>query len=423
MKRKLNMGLALVILLCCFSPSAMASENDSYYRWIDVLAYGGANGSDNNLVVYNSGTKLTFELPVNTSLSLVDIVIQCTGSGFSKAYLMLDGRDTQYNLSITNLGSNLYRLSGNLGQVARNKLHLYFVTPGVSYFTFLNFRIASGNHLSFEATGQMYASSNGHASGWLNQSTFATALTYTIPDNYPVLMEQVDFTASFVANGWKNYDSVDFNVQLTASSIYSITCMQGDVSLDFTCSYLDVSTGTWFTEEFDPETQLYITQTHNGEFNLTIHMDLSKCNRANSDMPQITIKGNHFTWNPTPCTIRLYSVVGFVQHYEEEADTFFLRRIMNMLTQYFGLGSDTAEEQKNEMQQQAESLQQGVNELNKLEKPDLHTLTTPDLSQTQQGLSVVATVFTHTVNNEYVGFIFLLVAILGIMSYLLYGRG
>ena len=406
MKRQLNMGMALIILLCCLSPPAMAAESVYEDMFFDVLAYGYPNDGSSVNIYGTDSAECYFRLPFVKAVRYVDIIVQVPGvtSGLTA---QVGGPAIKRDLTCEVINNTTWRIYGNTSY-SSSVFYLYFQASGLTSVIFKSVRVSFDPLDSVMVEGYCEVSS----------TSFSGTIHYVPTDD----INHRQFLAGEVADGnvltcflyteeWTKFDYIDFQLMFICSNINSISCVMGSEIVPCEVSYLEPT--IW------SETENYIT----------IRIDTRYLDRTVDDYPMVIIEGLL-----TPSAYNMVSVVnicGYAVSSSGNLLTILFRDLSTKLAGWFGalqtaLSGDTTsgDSFKEDVAPEIDSLDKGVAELDKLEKPDLDSaLGNVDMSQTQEGLGLVNIILTSTVSSEYFGFIFLLVATLGIISYLLYGRG
>lgn len=272
MKRTLIVFVVCCICMSLAVPYASATtfgtmSNDGF--WFDLMPY--INKS--YITFSNPGEiKVNFDPAPITNYNNVDILFYTDSTDFAV------GSSTSY-LSVYEIGFQLYRAVGNLKNPTSSKTAYFYFEPKDGSFLSVISCSVSLQAFSYYDIGYSYSLVNRSYSGTFDHAVGAgsvsTDLSMGISD--PINYSRSSFYIKInpYMDDIRKYDFLNFNLSLTCANIYSIRCIQHNVSIDFSTNFINPDGGT------DNHTRY-----------LQIFVDLSKIDRLSSYPLSVYIDGD-----------------------------------------------------------------------------------------------------------------------------------
>lgn len=426
----LILALILVQLPHLFVVEARAASSDDA-GWIELLDYGGPNGTDSYFYTLSSGNNsVKFLMPTIMIPRYVDIIFTCQdGSLGVFPSVFQDYFKGPIALTCVHVTGNIYRAYGSFTAEFADHLKLIFNAQYDYYVNFISVRVTSSN---------VFVEDLPFSADFSIDGTHKLSLSY--PDN-PIGTVSTSggfgtlYTAYFDLDTWRYVDRFDIIVGLSVSSIDSISLMFNGGTLPLEYQYISSDIGG----EHD--------------FILSLSADLSGVDRSSGDTPCIVISG----YSNTPATsgvsigynfFTLYSSCGYLSTPSLDPDVYYSKIMIGYIKEIFsgespgnqsvlsaisdaadkiaaafsaGLASTgEGEVVKLKGSQIGGEISAGQAQLDSVNKPSGVDITAVD-SLGAVGFTGNTTYLTQIVNTPYIKDVFVFVAILAVVSLVLFG--
>lgn len=266
MKRALPF-LLILALICVQLPHflavpAQAAETDELSVSYNLLDYNVPG----RITASPTGSYSFSVLPVNPIvLNYIDIVIY-TVSTPSSAYI--DASYATFNLDITSIGEGFYRLSGNANSAGFSTFKLVVTLSWSNYFSIVRANVTTSSGYVFDTNAD------------IDLTTPAGDYSYSYSPGDTGALKHISYSGSYLDTEfnmfiefpkWQNFDYIDVQLYICASSIQSIGAFYGGQSL-----VCDVST-------------IENSNTVGGYYYITVRIDVR--NLSPGDIPNLLITG------------------------------------------------------------------------------------------------------------------------------------
>lgn len=352
----------IVFVVCCICmglavPYASATtfgtlDNDGL--WFDLMPF-----INNSYITFsNSGQSVvSFDSAPTTNYYNVDFLFYTDSTDFRVA------TPTMY-LTVYKIDDQLYRAVGNfIGKNQNRGPYLYFNHNNGSFLSVISCRMSLQDFSYYEIPYSYSISNRSYTSSDFTHSVGAgsvladLAMGISDPVNYARSKFFIYIKPSI--EDIKKYDYLNFNLSLKCANIYSIRCMQGYVSIDFSTNFINPDGGS------DNHTRY-----------VQISVDLSKIDKSSSYPLSIYIDGDFAEHDPS--TVYFNPAMGYLSVNDNSLQSWLSALFVN-LRSWFST--------------QFNKLDQVISELKILNGRDSEAITA---QQTQEEINV-------SVNNQLVG--------------------
>lgn len=362
MKRFITVPVALLLALVLVVP---VSADELYNPWTDLMDLTTVNGSGSNYFAFYKSTTINIDAGYESVVSYIDMVWFCGYGAPDSIYLWRSNSSSgRLPLTIKRLGtSNFYRVYGNVGGYTLRNLK-FDITSNTAYS-------GTSSYRSYEIRSCRIAGSI---------ATYNLSMSYSAfpePDSQysknvwfdPVVDFEyglpIPYTFEITPDDWALYDYLDIFISTQAATIDSVSVHHNGRAIPFTTSDHGTS---------------YAGQTSQGTYDgvvlpdsfMMLHVDLTTIQHSSNVAPTIIITG--FINNGQPASIGWDSAIGYIRDAERGGVLHWFNQAKEFLTSLFSPSDPEAEDFGSSMESQAGDLQDAIDEMDQVTKPDVDDL-------------------------------------------------
>ena len=411
MKRLFSLVLALALISVLPLP---VSADELYNPWTDILDLTTVNNAGTNYFAFNKSTTINIDAGYESVVSYIDMVWFCGYGAPDSIYLWRNNSSSaRLPLTIKRIGtSNFYRVYGNVsGYTLRN--FKFDITSNTAYSgtsAYRSYEIRSCRIAGTIATydvGMSYIVSPDPAEEWSKNVCFdpLVDMEYGIATPY---------TFQIIPDDWALYDYIDILVSTQGATIDSVVVEHNGRAIPFTTTDHGTSyAGATFTSDYDGAIF--------GDSYTMIHVDLTTIQHSSSISPTITVTGfyNNGIW----ASVGWHSAIGYVRDAERGGVLHWFNQAKEFLTSLFSPADPDADDFCSSMESQAGELQDAVEEMEQVTKPDVDDL---DISLDEYmdaaDMAPVNGVLTAIFSNDIVVSMLLIALTCAFAAYALFGK-
>lgn len=410
MKRYVTVVLALILVLAFAVPVSAAADSG----WIELLEYSAIQANGENWFTM-SGTSGSVSISVQGEKRLrkVDILLwNPTGQRPSAASCSVGSKTT--NLEVFAIGANLTRIVGYLPDSFYETIRIDLKKNTTSSQTYevLSWKVTPVGVQEFLCDASVYMKS------------FGVSGTYGVPYDIPLYFDGsesgsdgADYIARIDVLDWEKYDSLSIWGSVTSASIESIRASIDTTALDYVVNFIDAEAYE-FAVDGDPT---YWVTSEWGKYLFNITIDLSGVDRSLTQSPLLVyITGSY------DLTVQAYFNCQYVNGSVTTADTSNVSwwyRFTTFMTSLFSPADSDAEDFGSSMESQAGAMEDAVDELDQVTKPDVDDL---DISLDEyidgDGMAPVNGVLTAIFSHDMVVTMLIITLTCAFASYALFGK-
>lgn len=411
MKRFITVPVALLLALVLAVP---VSADELYNPWTDLMDLTTVNGSGTNYFAFNKSTTINIDAGYESVVSYIDMVWFCGYGAPDSIYLWRNNSSsTRLPLTIKRLGtSNFYRVYGNVGGYTLRNLK-FDITSNTAYS-------GTSSYRSYEIRSCRIAGSI---------ATYNLSMSYSAfpePDSQysknvwfdPVVDLEygmpIPYTFEITPDDWALYDYLDIFISTQAATIDSVSVHHNGRAIPFTTSDHGTS---------------YAGQTSQGTYDgvilpdsfMMLHVDLTTIQHSSNVTPTIIITG--FINNGQPASIGWDSAIGYIRDAERGGVLHWFNQAKEFLTSLFSPSDPDAEDFGSSMESQAGDLQDAIDEMDQVTKPDVDDLDISlDEYMDDDGMAPVNGVLTAIFSNDIIVTMLIITLTCAFASYALFGK-
>lgn len=397
MKRILSLVLVFVSIFGILAIPARAAEEVDYL--MELTEYGTMDDSGGFSRTLTSGnSKFFFRLPSYGMVYYVDMVLTCEFYPPDAVSCTING-EGYHTLNLVNISGDLYRVYGEAKGLGSTITFQFDLSGVMMPVTVHSCRVSLIEVSQFDITGECYLESTSGYSDTIYYNSADEINSRTLSStgqNIKLLLTGDD---------WKKYDFLDFQILVTAADIHSISAYCGDLILPVEHSFIAVST--------DRRDSFYVT----------MRVYIGDIKRTTSDVPTVRVDLNESGTNQTYISVE--GMAGLIQDADANVFTHWFRKIVNGLDHILAAlqYSEGSSDLKDKVSQSQEDLDEIGDVMASVTKPNPDDVDV-DISDivSNNDLSVSSSMLTHVFDSEYVGSMFIIVAILATVSFVFYGK-
>lgn len=402
MKRLLTVAVALILAVAMAVPvSADADDN-----WTQVLSYSTVNNSGSNYFVVNQSSTVFLELPSRTYAVWIDMLVSTSDMDLQSVSSIWNGSATA--LTCKKVETGLFRVYGRLSYHTYTQLSLQFKCAGTGYYELLSCRICSLSADGSAAQAQVVLTSS-----WESLQG-GTAQILTIGADPDLNAEMLSYEAVITVKDAVKYDSLTIYGSVNYASINSIRATYQGIALEYSVNFIDVESEGAFWVEPGYEVSAF------GKYIYAINIDLSQINRSNEAYCLVYLGGDFNSL--VGMEFNCQSAMGYVQ-VADTSDATWWTRFTKFMTSLFSPADSDAEDFGSSMESQAGAMQDAVDEMDQVTKPDVEDL---DISLDEyidgDGMAPVNGVLTAIFSHDVVVTMLIITLTCAFASYALFGK-
>lgn len=434
MKRLLCFVLCFTLLFACVvssSGSAAAASDDELFRSISVLDYDMPGDGNISAVMLKSDTPYTyFDLPFTYGLLYFDIIIE-TRSAPSAVYIR-GHTGNLFPLTFKHIEGYKYRCYGvpsNTVNSSRLGFQVDFSSDSF-YVNFLKFDAYTVSDPAVDDLGEMWVTPDANLTpAWQTMGNPGESIGMNLynwaRDGYQ------DYEARFSCVNWRNFDYIDFKMELRVSTIKSIIAQvrstNSSISIPFEISWLDgsamsnnefIANGEWVSDMQQDSADT--------TFVVTMRLFIPEYARSSGSLI-ISFNGEYPSTGSSSATI-LHNVTGYYITDVPDPQLTKLDQIRISIEQSLSSSSEdnaTAESFQESMQSQSESIAQNQDTLNSVERPDASSVGEIASAGTvldAGGMGLLVQMISPITHSQKYLAILTLVSALALVSYVFFGK-
>lgn len=348
MKRLIRIVALILVLVTVFMLPASAAEIDGGVDpFVDLLDYGYIlNGTGYLSTSVPANGTFHYQLDTVMMLSYIDVTMSIKGVVPTAIKGTFGG--STFNLTLLNIGSDLYRAYGRAYSASGSgSISFKFTSTGISRVTICGFKASVGYYTSVAETGRI--AYEDPATGIVYTSEMPSAgsktsliLSYDPATDFSGYADTyvVDLYAYF--DDWKLYDYGQMSLKITGlTAISSIAVQIGNTYVPFEMSYVFVDNGPdnylngSVYLDGEPHSGLVGNYTETSDVYLTIRADFTGLQRNLTDTPTVRIFGSQI--KARSCVYTLLSYDGIVT---QQGASWFQRLQFSLSNFFFTLSAD-----------------------------------------------------------------------------------
>lgn len=411
MKRYVTVVLALILVLA-FAVPVSAAPADS--GWIELLEFSAIHPNGENWFTMSGSTgSVSISVQGEKRLRKVDILLwNPTGQRPTAASCSVGTKTT--NLEVFAIGANLTRIVGYLPDAFYEniRIDLKKSTSSSQTYEVLSWKVTPVGVQEFLCDASVYMQS------------FGVSGTYGVSYDIPLYFDSSEsgsdgaaYLARIDVRDWEKYDSLSIWGSVTSASIESIRASIDTTALDYVVNFIDAESYE-FAVDGDPT---YWVTTEWGKYLFNITIDLSGVDRSLTQSPLLVyITGSY------DLTVQAYFNCQYVNGSVTTADTSNVSwwyRFTTFMTSLFSPADSDAEDFGSVMESQAGAMEDAVDELDQVTKPDVDDL---DISLDEyidgDGMAPVNGVLTAIFSHDMVVTMLIITLTCAFASYALFGK-
>lgn len=416
--KRLILFTVVVALISVLAVPVYAS-NDS--GWIELLEYSSVqDDGDNDFIVNGTSGSVTIPILGEKKLRRVDMLILTpSGHRFTSASVTAGGSTT--NLDVLAVGGFLTRVVGYIPNTSYKQLTVNFKKSSTSPQTYevLSCKVTPIGVQEFVVTATVY----------FNGATYSTGrnidIAGTTPDNHISTMYQMRIDVK----DWQKYDSLSVWGSIDAGSIDSVRASVSTTALSMNVNYFQANdSGGWTDIVMDvnpstggiDNTGAQLETPFYGKYLYALEIDLTNVDRTLTDPLYIYITGHYD--DMFGATFNCQYVNGSVVT-ADTSDVTWWNRFTSFMTGLFSPSDPDAEDFGSTMESQAGELEDAVDELDQVTKPDVDDL---DISLDEylggDGMAPVSGFFDAIFSNQVLVTMLIIALTCAFASYALFGK-
>lgn len=261
MRRYTRIFALILALVTVFVLPVSADDFDNLDGWMNVLEYDTVNSSGSNTFTNSGEFVAKFYFPYQTSLGTIDAVIWS-----SRSFTVTNNNDDP--LTVTYLGSNLYRVYGSSPNWHSSYLYLKFVVSSSASMQIKSLYMANSNYIHVTEVGTLTVGSSSYT-----MASSTSSVTHNFSESGISGYGQ-SYRAFFSSSNWKKYDYLDFYIRAWVGSLDSISCSFAGIAVP--CSYSYIASDDWEFSNY---------------YNLLVRVDVRGLDRSKTDVPMLLLSG------------------------------------------------------------------------------------------------------------------------------------
>lgn len=415
MRRLLTSVLALILVLGLAVPVSA----DSSSGWIELLEFSSIQANGENTFIIGSSGKLSIPVHVEKRFRKVDILLSNpSGQRFSSATCTVNGKTN--NLEVLAIGGNLTRIVGYIPDAYYDviSIDLKKETSTQQTYEVLSWKVTPVGDQEFVCDARVLIDGGYYG---INELIDLTAVT---PNDHAATMTQVRIEV----RDWAKYDNLSIWGSSDGLSIDSIRASLNTSGLPMQVNlfqYNDAGSWTEFVFDIDPYTGeidggAAMSTPFYGKYLYCVTVDLAGVDRTQVGIVALYLTGHYDTMYGA--TFNCQFVNGHVNTADTTAVTWW-GRFTTFMTNLFSPSDPDAEDFGSTMESQADEIQDAVDELDQVTKPDVEDL---DISLDEylggDGMAPVNGVFDAIFSNEIVVTMLVIALTCAFASYALFGK-
>lgn len=402
MKRLLTVAVALILAVAMALPVS-ADDDDN---WTQVLSYSTVNNSGSNYFVVNKTATVFLELPKRTYAVWIDMLVSTSDMDLQSVSSIWSGTATA--LTCKKVDSGLFRVYGRLSYHTYTQLTLQFNCAGIGYYELLSCRICSLTaDGSVAQAGVVLTSSRETLQG-------GTAQILTIGADADLTAESLSYEAVITVKDAVKYDTLTIYGSVNYATINSIRATYQGIALEYSVNFIDVESAGAIWENSGYEVGMF------GKYIYAINIDLSQINRS-SEAYCLVYLGGDFN-SLVGMEFNCQSAMGYVQ-VPDTSDASWWTRFTTFMTGLFSPYDPDAHDFGSSMESQAGQIQDAVDEMDQVTKPDVDDLDISlDAYLDDESMDSVNGVLGSIFSNDIVVTMLIIALTCAFASYALFGK-
>lgn len=403
--------LSLFFLHFAFFSPVQANAAEDFNSWINVFDFATANDSGSYDVSFQKETVVTFQMPFRATWVNYDFIVESNDINL-KAYIVTPTGDLECDSF--KYDDWHYRFYADNRSYGSDTLQIKFVSSWSSGWVNVNFKkfnvgIVDSRYFQCYSEGFLIYNNNKVSIPYKGSSvnhSFYFNDTYTLTD--------FGFSVYITPNRWKKFDYIDLVLSISCDSISSVSVNIGNTVPNFTVN------------EILPDM--------NSNYFISLRIDLTDVVRSKTNNLAINVSGRLNTAyggaNAGNNLFQISSCVGSISQTLIDSDSYWLRIVDASISAGFsdvldvleGLVSGSGEGSaiKEQGSQIGSDMSAAQAQLDAVDKPSGSNITAID-SLGSVGFAANTSYLTQIVNTKYIKEVFVFVAIMAILSLVLFG--
>lgn len=416
--RALVLVLAFALFFVMAAPASAAEES----AWVELLEYSTVNDSGSNWFRYNGTATVSIPTPYSMRLAKIDMLLTYPeNTAPTSVEVIYNG--VSYALGMWRINSTTSRVYGIIHNNFYTDVRLKFTRGGTStaYLEILSCRVSQLVTQEAVANAQVF----------VDNTYYPTATNIEIPGDSDPKYANInsDTTIRIDVQDWVKFDRLTIWGSASSLAVSSIRVNVGTLGVPFTVSYMtNVTSNEWseWVTDYGGDTGAILTNPHYyGKSLYCVDIDLTGLDRT-----------YNYNGSPYPMFIYLTGTFpadsGFTLNCQyvngsiivpDKSEVTWWNKFTTFLTDLFGGDASEADEFGSIMESQAGAMQDAVDELDQVTKPDVEDL---DVSLDQymdaDAMEPVNGVLGAIFGNNIVVSMFLICLTCAFVSYALFGK-
>lgn len=471
MKRVLPF-LLILALFCVQLPHflavpAQAAEVDSEYNMVDVLDYSTLNASGSNLINIPKDTSFYIDLPQYGNIYYIDAVLTIEPAIRTSFTVSVNLDGAKYQGTAVNIKDSIYRLTITINGRGTDRISFTIADLWADGRSYINFYSLNVSYTPYVFVDDVPFSATYNQDG-------KDLFTLTYPDNktgYAAGTSDVNtnYVLYCFLDSWSSFDRIDILLDIYVNSIESVSVVFNGGTLPLSYDYIASSPGygdhyimsfsvdlsdipkdiddvpmitisgicnstsivtssitavsllssVGYVSVHDLDPYLYYYQLLvSGLNNVIADMDTHNSSLLTAISGLVTKITDNFSYQNDVLGVLTGRITEAISN-QSNLMTIYHSRLMDALESYFG-SSGKGEEVKNEAAQMKDNMSSSNAELNSLSKPSGNDISAVD-SLGAVSFTGNTTYLTQIVNTKYIKDVFVFVAVLSVISLVLFG--
>lgn len=418
LKRSLAaLALAFVLIISTIEPvTAQAAETSG---WVELLEFSSIQADGSNTFTMTSSGKLSIPVYAEKRFRKVDILISNpSGQRFTSATCTV-GTKTN-TLEVLAIGGNLTRIVGYIPDAFYEAItiDLKKSTATTQTYEVLSWKVTPVGDQEFVCDARVFITGGYYG---INEHIDIGQVT---PDQHvaTAIQTRIDIM------DWAKYDNITIWGSTDGLSIDSIRASLNTAGLPievnlFQCN--DAGSWTEFVFDIDPYTGeidggAAMSTPFYGKYLYCISIDLAGVDRAQTGYITLYLTGHYDTMYGA--TFNCQYVNGHVYTADTSAVTWW-NRFTEFFTNLLGSNSADGENFAEEMEEQAQDMEDAVDQMEQVTRPPVEDLDVSiDAYVTMGGMAQIADIYAVLMNNTLVMGAIMITMLLSLAAYVIFGK-